>query len=113
MPDLVLQRLWEWMRYLSKRKGGLEVLVPEVFEGVTAVMNAASEQLVAGTCAPKQSRERGLAQLRQLGPLLRDDGESAWTPAYSHRKYPDARTPWDSGKSRTVSYSQRGKIWQH
>ena len=76
MPDLVLQRLREWMRYVSKRKGGLEVLVPEVFEGVTAAMNAASEQLMAGTCAPKQSRERGLAQLRQLGPLLRDDGES-------------------------------------
>ena len=76
VPDLVLQRLWEWMRYVSKRKGGLEVLVPEVFDGVTAVMNAASEQLVAGTYAPKQSRERVLAQLRQLDPLLRDDGES-------------------------------------
>ena len=30
-PDLVLQRLREWMRYLSKRKGGLEALVPEGF----------------------------------------------------------------------------------
>ena len=29
MPDLVLQRLREWMRYVPKRKGGLEVLVPE------------------------------------------------------------------------------------
>ena len=28
-PDLILQRLREWMRYLSKRKGGLEALVPE------------------------------------------------------------------------------------
>ena len=158
VPDLVLQRLREWMRYVSKRKGSMEVLVPEgivfvstrtmglrtysgfrasfrhflernglgdqhlnlhrfrhtyasmlleqevnpkvvqkllghrdvsttlgvythvvpeVFEGVTAVMNMASEQLVAGTYAPKQSRERVLAQLRQLDPLLTDDGESA------------------------------------
>ena len=27
VPDLVLQRLREWMRYVSKRKGGLEVQV--------------------------------------------------------------------------------------
>ena len=27
VPDLVLQRLREWMRYMSKRKGGLEVQV--------------------------------------------------------------------------------------
>ena len=158
VPDLVLQRLREWMRYVSKRKGGLEVLVlegivfvstrtmglrtysgfrasfrhflernglgdqrlnlhrfrhtyasmlleqevnpkvaqkllghrdvsttlgvythvvPEVCEEVTAVMNAASEQLMAGTYAPKQSRERVLAQLRQLDPLLTGDEEGA------------------------------------
>ena len=158
VPDLVFQRLREWMRYVSKRKGGLEVLVlegivfvstrtmglrtysgfrasfrhflernglgdqrlnlhrfrhtyasmlleqevnpkvaqkllghrdvsttlgvythvvPEVFEEVTAVMNAASEQLMAGTYAPKQSRERVLAQLRQLDPLLTGDEEGA------------------------------------
>ena len=157
-PDLVLQRLREWMRYLSKRKGGLEALVPEgfvfcstrtmgmrtysgfrasfrhflerngfgdqhlnlhrfrhtyasmlleqeispkvvqkllghrdvsttlgvyshvvpeVFAGVTAVVNTASEQLLAGTYAPRQGRERVLAQLRQLDPLLEADGEGA------------------------------------
>ena len=157
-PDLVLQRLREWMRYLSKRKGGLEALVPEgfvfcstrtmgmrtysgfrasfrhflerngfgdqhlnlhrfrhtyasmlleqeispkvvqkllghrdvsttlgvyshvvpeVFAGVTAVVNTASEQLLAGTYAPRQGRERVLAQLRQLDPLLGADGEGA------------------------------------
>ena len=157
-PDLVLQRLREWMRYLSKRKGGLEALVPEgfvfcstrtmgmrtysgfrasfrhflerngfgdqhlnlhrfrhtyasmlleqeispkvvqkllghrdvsttlgvyshvvpeVFTGVTAVVNTASEQLLAGTYAPRQGRERVLAQLRQLDPLLENDGEGA------------------------------------
>ena len=157
-PDLVLQRLREWMRYLSKRKGGLETLVPEgfvfcstrtmgmrtysgfrasfrhflerngfggqhlnlhrfrhtyasmlleqeispkvvqkllghrdvsttlgvyshvvpeVFTGVTAVVNTASEQLLAGTYAPRQGRERVLAQLRQLDPLLGADGEGA------------------------------------
>ena len=157
-PDLVLQRLREWMRYLSKRKGGLEALVPEgfvfcstrtmgmrtysgfrasfrhflerngfgdqhlnlhrfrhtyasmlleqeispkvvqkllghrdvsttlgvyshvvpeVFTGVTAVVNTASEQLLAGTYAPRQGRERVLAQLRQLDPLLGADGEGA------------------------------------
>ena len=157
-PDLVLQRLREWMRYLSKRKGGLEALVPEgfvfcstrtmgmrtysgfrasfrhflerngfgdqhlnlhrfrhtyasmlleqeispkvvqkllghrdvsttlgvyshvvpeVFTGVTAVVNTASEQLLAGTYAPRQGRERVLAQLRQLDPLLGNDGEGA------------------------------------
>ena len=158
VPDLVLQRLREWMRYLSKRKGGLEALVPEgfvfcstrtmgmrtysgfrasfrhflerngfgdqhlnlhrfrhtyasmlleqeispkvvqkllghrdisttlgvyshvvpeVFTGVTAVVNTASEQLLAGTYAPRQGRERVLAQLRQLDPLLENDGEGA------------------------------------
>ena len=158
VPDLVLQRLQEWMRYLSKRKGGLEALVPEgfvfcstrtmgmrtysgfrasfrhflerngfgdqhlnlhrfrhtyasmlleqeispkvvqkllghrdvsttlgvyshvvpeVFTGVTAVVNTASEQLLAGTYAPRQGRERVLAQLRQLDPLLENDGEGA------------------------------------
>ena len=157
-PDLVLQRLQEWIRYLSKRKGGLEALVPEgfvfcstrtmgmrtysgfrasfrhflerngfgdqhlnlhrfrhtyasmlleqeispkvvqkllghrdvsttlgvyshvvpeVFTGVTAVVNTASEQLLAGTYAPRQGRERVLAQLRQLDPLLENDGEGA------------------------------------
>ena len=157
-PDLVLQRLQEWMRYLSKRKGGLEALVPEgfvfcstrtmgmrtysgfrasfrhflerngfgdqhlnlhrfrhtyasmlleqeispkvvqkllghrdvsttlvvyshvvpeVFTGVTAVVNTASEQLLAGTYAPRQGRERVLAQLRQLEALLGADGEGA------------------------------------
>ena len=157
-PDLVLQRLREWMRYLSKRKGGLEALVPEgfvfcstrtmgmrtysgfrasfrhflerngfgdqhlnlhrfrhtyasmlleqeispkvvqkllghrdvsttlgvyshvvpeVFTGVTAVVNTASEQLLAGTYAPRQGRERVLAQLRQLEALLGADGEGA------------------------------------
>ena len=157
-PDLVLQRLREWMRYLSKRKGGLEALVPEgfvfcstrtmgmrtysgfrasfrhflerngfgaqhlnlhrlrhtyasmlleqeispkvvqkllghrdvsttlgvyshvvpeVFTGVTAVVNTASEQLLAGTYAPRQGRERVLAQLRQLETLLENDGEGA------------------------------------
>ena len=157
-PDLVLQRLREWMRYLSKRKGGLEALVPEgfvfcstrtmgmrtysgfrasfrhflerngfgdqhlnlhrfrhtyasmlleqeispkvvqkllghrdvsttlgvyshvvpeVFTGVTAVVNTASEQLLAGTYAPRQGRKRVLAQLRQLDPLLENDGEGA------------------------------------
>ena len=157
-PDLVLQRLREWMRYLSKRKGGLEALVPEgfvfcstrtmgmrtysgfrasfrhflerngfgdqhlnlhrfrhtyasmlleqeispkvvqkllghrdvsttlvvyshvvpeVFTGVTAVVNTASEQLLAGTYAPKQSRERVLAQLRRLETLLGADGARA------------------------------------
>ena len=155
-PDLVLQRLREWMRDLSKRKGGPEALVPEgfvfcstrtmgmrtysgfrasfrhflerngfgdqhlnlhrfrhtyasmlleqeispkvvqkllghrdvsttlgvyshvvpeVFTGVTAVVNTASEQLLAGTYAPKQGRERVLAQLRQLEALLGADGE--------------------------------------
>ena len=158
VPDLVLQRLREWMRYLSKRKGGLEALVPEgfvfcstrtmgmrtysgfrasfrhflerngfgdqhlnlhrfrhtyasmlleqeispkvvqkllghrdvsitlgvyshvvpeVFTGVTAVVNTASEQLLAGTYAPRQGRERVLAQLRQLDPLLGAGGECA------------------------------------
>lgn len=157
-PDLVLQRLREWMRYLSKRKGGLETLVPEgfvfcstrtmgmrtysgfrasfrhflerngfrdqhlnlhrfrhtyasmlleqeispkvvqkllghrdvsttlgvyshvvpeVFTGATAVVNTASEQLLAGTYAPRQGRERVLAQLRQLEALLGADGEGA------------------------------------
>lgn len=157
-PDLVLQRLREWMRYVSKRKGGLEVLVPEgfvfvstrtmgmrtysgfrasfrhflerngfgdqhlnlhrfrhtfasmlleqeispkvvqkllghrdvsttlgvyshvvpeVFAGVKAVMDTVSEQLLAGTYAPKQGREQVLAQLRRLDPLLADDMESA------------------------------------
>ena len=157
-PDLVLQRLREWMRYLSKRKGGLEALVPEgfvfcstrtmgmrtysgfrasfrhflerngfgdqhlnlhrfrhtyasmlleqeispkvvqkllghrdvsttlgvyshvvpeVFTGVTAVVNTASEQLLAGTYAPRQGRERVLAQLRRLEALLGADGEGA------------------------------------
>ena len=157
-PDLVLQRLREWMRALSKRKGGPEALVPagvvfcstrtmgmrtysgfrasfrhflerngfgdqhlnlhrfrhtyasmlleqeispkvvqkllghrdvsttlgvyshvvpEVFTGVTAVVNTASEQLLAGTYAPRQGRERVLAQLRQLDPLLENDGEGA------------------------------------
>ena len=157
-PDLVPQRLRQWMRYLSKRKGGLEALVPEgfvfcstrtmgmrtysgfrasfrhflerngfgdqhlnlhrfrhtyasmlleqeispkvvqkllghrdisttlgvyshvvpeVFTGVTAVVNTASEQLLAGTYAPRQGRERVLAQLRQLETLLGADGEGA------------------------------------
>ena len=157
-PDLVLQRLREWMRYLSKRKGGLEALVPEgfvfcstrtmgmrtysgfrasfrhflerngfgdqhlnlhrfrhtyasmlleqeispkvvqkllghrdvsttlgvyshvvpeVFTGVTAVVNTASEQLLAGTYAPRQGREQVLAQLRQLEALLGADEEGA------------------------------------
>ena len=51
--------------------------VPEVFTGVTAVVNTASEQLLAGTYAPRQGRERVLAQLRQLDPLLENDGEGA------------------------------------
>ena len=157
-PDLVLPRLRGWVHYLSKRKGGLEALVPEgfvfcstrtmgmrtysgfrasfrhflerngfgdqhlnlhrfrhtyasmlleqeispkvvqkllghrdvsttlgvyshvvpeVFTGVTAVVNTASEQLLAGTYAPRQGRERVLAQLRQLEALLGADGEGA------------------------------------
>ena len=51
--------------------------MPEVFTGVTAVVNTASEQLLAGTYAPRQGRERVLAQLRQLDPLLENDGEGA------------------------------------
>ena len=52
-------------------------MVPEVFTGVTAVVNTASEQLLAGTYAPKQGRERVLAQLRRLEALLGADGEGA------------------------------------
>ena len=49
--------------------------MPEGFTGVTAVVNTASEQLLSGTYAPRQGRERVLAQLRQLEALLGADGE--------------------------------------
>ena len=64
-------------RDVSTTLGVYSHVVPEVFTGVTAVVNTASEQLLAGTYAPRQGRERVLAQLRQLDPLLGADGEGA------------------------------------
>lgn len=49
----------------------------KIDDGGNKVIPAQRAQLLAGTYAPKQSRERVLAQLRQLDPLLTDDGESA------------------------------------
>ena len=64
-------------RDISTTLGVYSHVVPEVFTGVTAVVNTASEQLLAGTYAPRQGRERVLAQLRQLEALLGADGEGA------------------------------------
>ena len=49
----------------------------KIDDGGNKVIPAQRAQLLAGTYAPKQNRERVLAQLRQMDPLLTDDGESA------------------------------------
>lgn len=157
-PDIVLDRLREWMRYVSTLKGGLNVLtpegfvflstrtmgmrtysgfrasychflerngfggeglnlhcyrhtyasmlleqeinpkivqkllghrdvsttlgvyshvVPEVFSGMTAAVNDASQNLLAGTYAPKRSAEQVRLQLQQLDPLLVEESETS------------------------------------
>ena len=155
-PDLVLERLRRWMRYVATLKGGLDVLtpdgfvfvstrtmqmrtysgfrasyrhflkrngfendglnlhryrhtyasmlleqevnpkvvqkllghrdvsttlgiythvVPEVFSAVTAAVNEATDQLMAGNYAPKRNAAQIRQQLQQLDPLLSDDIE--------------------------------------
>ena len=156
VPDLVLERLRRWMRYVATLKGGLDVLtpdgfvfvstrtmqmrtysgfrasyrhflkrkgfendglnlhryrhtyasmlleqevnpkvvqkllghrdvsttlgiythvVPEVFSAVTAAVNEATDQLMAGNYAPKRNAAQIRQQLQQLDPLLSDDIE--------------------------------------
>ncbi len=60
-------------RDVSTTLGVYSHVVPEVFSGVTAVVNQASQNLLSGTYAPKRSLEQVRQQLRQLDPLLAGD----------------------------------------
>ena len=52
-------------------------VVPEVFAGVTSVMNEASQNLLDGTYRPKQNDEQVRKQLKLLDPTLEDEAEIA------------------------------------
>ena len=63
-------------RDVSTTLGVYSHVVPEVFSGVTAAVNDASKNLLAGTYAPKMSAEQVRKQLQQLDPLLAEDEET-------------------------------------
>lgn len=48
-------------------------VVPEVFAGVAAAVDTASQQLMDGTYTPKRSAEAVRAQLQQIDPMLSED----------------------------------------
>lgn len=62
-------------RDVSTTLGVYTHVVPEVFAGVTAVVNEASERLAAGTYAPKITADQVRIQLQKLDPTLSDDAE--------------------------------------
>lgn len=64
-------------RDVSTTLGVYTHVVPEVFAGVTSVMNDASQKLLEGTYQPKQSSERVRNQLKLLDPTLEDEPEIA------------------------------------
>lgn len=65
-------------RDVSTTLGVYSHVVPEVFAGVTAAVNDASKNLLAGTYAPKRSAEQVRLQLQQLDPLLGEDTETGF-----------------------------------
>ena len=62
-------------RDVSTTLGVYPHVVPEVFSGVTAAVNDASQNLLTGTYAPKMSTDQVRRQLQQLDPLLAEDTE--------------------------------------
>ena len=62
-------------RDVSTTLGVYSHVVPEVFSGVTAAVNDASQNLLAGTYAPKMNADQVRRQLQQLDPLLAEDAE--------------------------------------
>ena len=62
-------------RDVSTTLGIYTHVVPEVFSAVTAAVNEATDQLMAGNYAPKRNAAQIRQQLQQLDPLLSDDIE--------------------------------------
>ena len=62
-------------RDVSTTLGIYTHVVPEVFSAVTAAVNEATNQLMAGNYAPKRNAAQIRQQLQQLDPLLSDDIE--------------------------------------
>ena len=60
-------------RDVSTTLGIYTHVVPEVFAGVAAAVDTASQQLMDGTYTPKRSAEAVRAQLQQIDPMLSDD----------------------------------------
>lgn len=68
-------------RDVSTTLGVYSHVVPEVFSGVTAAVNDASKNLLAGTYTPKMTADQVRLQLQQLDPLLAEEAE----PGFSSR----------------------------
>lgn len=64
-------------RDVSTTLGVYSHVVPEVFSGVTVAVNDASQNLMAGTYAPKRNTEQVRLQLQQLDPLLVEESETS------------------------------------
>ena len=60
-------------RDVSTTLGIYTHVVPEVFTGVAAAVDTASQQLMDGTYTPKRSAEAVRAQLQQIDPMLSED----------------------------------------
>ena len=60
-------------RDVSTTLGIYTHVVPEVFAGVAAAVDTASQQLMDGTYTPKRSAEAVRAQLQQIDPMLSED----------------------------------------
>ena len=60
-------------RDVSTTLGIYTHVVPEVFAGVAAAVDTASQQLMDGTYTPKRSAEAVRAQLQQIDPMLPED----------------------------------------
>ena len=70
-PKIVQQLLGH--RDVSTTLGIYTHVVPEVFAGVAAAVDTASQQLMDGTYTPKRSAEAVRAQLQQIDPMLSED----------------------------------------
>lgn len=60
-------------RDVSTTLGIYTHVVPEVFAGVAAAVDTASQQLMDGTYTPKRSAEAVRVQLQQIDPMLSED----------------------------------------
>ena len=82
MPELMAAPfIWSLNRQVASgpftmeaTTGGIYThVVPEVFAGVAAAVDTASQQLMDGTYTPKRSAEAVRAQLQQIDPMLSED----------------------------------------